>query len=55
MPGLSAYPAQAGSLVDSRRSTGENIGTARHDPPLLIACVYAQAGLMDGFPTVKVT
>jgi len=77
MPGLSARPAQAGSLVASWRSTacpewhevriegpvlsspegpyrrGENARMARHDSPLLLACVYAQAGRMDRFPAVK--
>ena len=32
---------------------GENTRTARYDSPLLLACVYAQAGRMDGFPVVK--
>ena len=35
MPGLSACSAQAGSLVASCRSTGDNARTARHDSPLL--------------------
>lgn len=42
-----------GSLVASWRSTGKNASTARHDPPFLLACVYAQAGRMDAFPVVK--
>jgi len=32
---------------------GEKARTARQDSPLLLACVYAQAGRMDGFPVVK--